>query len=356
MRFSAPLLCQPCMEPCGTRTSPIAPHPRRASPSLQPSHRDLGTQWAIKLVELRVKTSLLPSAHWSAPSPLAPPHRPAFGACVHQHHSSTSYPLARFPPALVVMGSQQSNATSNASQPVSYSARQVQLNTGAGRGGIATLTVAPCSPRWLQGKATQGGANPPGFYRPQGRHLSQIWLPGAVSLLCLYFSSPGQAFQRALWYPALSGVEEGWVSGRDARQSPPILCPFEVSQAGAPSRSPPWEALAWLRVDFLASAAVQSSDEKSRQLPAGWGPLELAAATAADPRSPGRSCHPGTEQRLSSGPSKASASRRTELALSHPGKGRTCPQGLRCRSWSQPTPRHVCHFSLAPVSRVTRLD
>ena len=79
--------------------------------------------------------------------------------------AGTDYPPARFLPALAATGSQQSNATSNVSQPVSYSACQVQLNTGADRGGIAALATAPCSLRWLGGKATQGGANPPGFYR-----------------------------------------------------------------------------------------------------------------------------------------------------------------------------------------------
>lgn len=70
-------------------------------------------------------------------------------------HPGTGYPCARFPPALAAMGSQQSEATSNASQPVSYSARQAQLQPGAGRGGIAVAL------RWLGGKATRGGANPP---------------------------------------------------------------------------------------------------------------------------------------------------------------------------------------------------
>lgn len=66
--------------------------------------------------------------------------------------------------------------------------------------------------------------------------------------------SPHCAFICALQAELFPGLR--CVSGRDAQESPPVSCPFEVSRAGPPSRSPPREALARPRADFLALASV----------------------------------------------------------------------------------------------------
>lgn len=93
--------------------------------------------------------------------------------------------------------------------------------------------ASPREPRWFWGRAAQGGADSLGFHRLQRRHSRQIWLLGA---------SPRCAFLCTLQAELFPGLR--CVSGRDAEHSPPASCPFEVSQAGPPGRSPPREALA----------------------------------------------------------------------------------------------------------------
>lgn len=140
---------------------------------------------------------------------LLPRRLPVVALCsvpARPRRPATDHPPARF---LAVMGSQQSDATSNASQPVSHSAHQVQLAAGAGRGGIAALAVAPRTPRWLGGKATQGGANPPGVLRTAGKGFE----PNLAAWCC------PPSFTLVLWAQPFRGLcgtggAEGFGEGR----------------------------------------------------------------------------------------------------------------------------------------------
>lgn len=250
--FCAPLLRQPRAEPCGTRTSP-----RRASPSLQLSHGDLGPPRAGKLVALRVKnfTSSLGTSACSFPARSS--SSPCF-RCVR----TPAPPRHQLFPCQISAGSRGDGITTKQRDfkrvPACFlfsPSSTTQYGRWQGRHRRArrrTLLAAMVGGRSNRG----GGSKPPGFLQTAGKAFEAnlaAWC--CPPQLCLYF--------RALQYPALSGAEEGCVLGRDAWQSPLISCPFEVSQAGPPGRSPPRETLAWPRVGFLASAPVQSSDKQS---------------------------------------------------------------------------------------------
>lgn len=148
-----------------------------------------------------IKEENFPPAHGSAPSPLAPPRRPAFGVCAP---APPVPPRHRLSPCQISVGSGGDGITTKRRDFKRVPACFLFSPSSTARCG-AGREASPRSPPCLGGRATQGGANLPASYRPQGRRLSQIWLLGAVPPLCLYFSSPGQGFHRALRYRRSAG-------------------------------------------------------------------------------------------------------------------------------------------------------